>query len=510
FSCTTCYPIVEQPSIPFLTFTNWVNLNYHITNHSQATIQIFEHLCNHPLNNLPELFIRNLIFSFHYFINPDNYLDILNNFCNIYNQSNQFVEDPLGPQVDTSNYIQKIDSNSDNLIELGEDSDDTVTEVPKNYTFSDSESSKEKMAREQAQALNNLATQIAHLVNQIHYTSPLTFNVAASSLPQIFVNRLHQELSIAIAPFTSNTLQAAYDRAKAFKNIYKQNLTYSTSYSIPTIAPRHSLNPFVTLPLPFNSLDSAIEKLTEVLNSTVTQIKKNNRPLPHNSPKIILSPNNNNQGFVHISKEDSPFFANGATPKQHDIRSHKHVRVKSERTNKLIESSFIELPNLPEQDKDSNKPRASNKPTKKTIVSYKDVDNDSEEEITDKEFEEEELEDRIFNFVKIDKYGYFNKYYSRNNDAIIKTRLNPILKLYTTSKLFDINNPSIINSVISINPNHLTSDNNIIKFSAIPDCEEDNNNIFKVNLIDKLTDFYFDDKNNYNKTSNVFGRTGLT
>ncbi|CAG8593233.1 2224_t:CDS:2, partial [Dentiscutata heterogama] len=194
--------------------------------------------------------------------------------------SNRFGVDPLGPQVDAGNRIQEL-TDSEDLIELGEDSDDTVTGAPNNNSASDSEDSEEEMNH------------------------------------------------------------------------------------------------------------SAIEKLIEVLNNTVTQIKENSRPPPRNPPRnniicfncgrtVHIAPppqqeaiqtllnsmanlnitnptNNNNQTFIHLPEEDTPFFANSVTPKQHDTRSHKRVRVESE--DKTNEPSIREFSNLLEQDKTSDKPK---------------------------------------------------------------------------------------------------------------------------------------------------------
>ncbi|CAG8563403.1 14757_t:CDS:2, partial [Dentiscutata heterogama] len=215
-----------------------------------------------------------------------------------------------------------------------------------------------------------------------------------------------------------------------------------------------------------------------------------------------------------IELEDTPFFVNDVTPKQHNTRSHKLVRVESE--DKTNEPSIGEFSNLPEQDKASDKPKVPNKPTKKNIAPQKkndrpskimeldeDTDEDSEDDIPNEEFEEEELEDKIFNFSNISECGFFNKYYSRNYDLVIYNKLYPIFEFKVAPEILNIKPLRITAPALMTSDNQNFNNNPKLSTDILifySDYEKDDDNAFGSNQslsIDtksvdfiEFTDFY--------------------
>ncbi|RIB22633.1 hypothetical protein C2G38_2173503 [Gigaspora rosea] len=94
-----------------------------------------------------------------------------------------------------------------------------------------------------------------------------------SAKAQMFLNGLRSELFIAVSLFTPNTLQAAYERAKAFENAYKQNPTYAAfleqtpGYPFQVV---QQLNvPIQASGLTSNGTEVALNKLTEAINKMI-------------------------------------------------------------------------------------------------------------------------------------------------------------------------------------------------------------------------------------------------
>ncbi|CAG8559382.1 16235_t:CDS:2 [Cetraspora pellucida] len=104
---------------------------------------------------------------------------------------------------------------------------------------------------------------------------------------QIFLNGLRPEFVLAVAPSTSNTLQAAYERAKAYESACKQNLSY---HSVPLSALYSAQSaPYVSAGFqPSTSAsESAIEKLTEAVNKMLIQFQDRRSSGPGNSNRPV-------------------------------------------------------------------------------------------------------------------------------------------------------------------------------------------------------------------------------
>ncbi|CAG8629027.1 9885_t:CDS:2, partial [Ambispora leptoticha] len=101
---------------------------------------------------------------------------------------------------------------------------------------------------------------------------------------QMFINGLRPELSTAVAPFMPNTLSAAYERAKAFENSFKQNPLYYNPYLTTSLHPSPylvshpavstspspnsiSVNPSVPTPSTISSPISHSTKTEDVLDT---------------------------------------------------------------------------------------------------------------------------------------------------------------------------------------------------------------------------------------------------
>jgi hypothetical protein len=130
-----------------------------------------------------------------------------------------------------------------------------------------------------------------------------------TSKAQMFINGLRTELSAGVAAFTPNTLQAAYEKAKALETIHKQNPVYAAFLGYP------SVDPFSTMNANFSSdshnnndnTGSALNKLTEAITAVLDHVKRD-------TPRTSYNNNNNNSnrtkptcyncGTVgHISRE---------------------------------------------------------------------------------------------------------------------------------------------------------------------------------------------------------------
>jgi len=117
-----------------------------------------------------------------------------------------------------------------------------------------------------------------------------------SAKAQMFINGLRSELYMAVSPFTPNTLQAAYDRAKAFENAYKQNPTYAAflgqavGYPFQIAQQQHnSIQVPTSVP---NGTETAINRLTEAVNKMMIQIQDQRRP-PRSYQPNPRNPNSN-------------------------------------------------------------------------------------------------------------------------------------------------------------------------------------------------------------------------
>jgi len=62
---------------------------------------------------------------------------------------------------------------------------------------------------------------------------------------QMFINGLRPELSASVSPFMPNTLVAAYERAKAFENSFKQNSLYYNPYLLNSLQIPPVTSPYV-------------------------------------------------------------------------------------------------------------------------------------------------------------------------------------------------------------------------------------------------------------------------
>ena len=148
-----------------------------------------------------------------------------------------------------------------------------------------------------------------------------------SAKAQMFINGLRSELFMAVSPFTPNTLQAAYERAKAFENTYKQNPTYAAflgqTSGYPFQVAQYQNNSAQPPILTSTGTDEAINKLTEAVNKMMIQIQdqrrpqRNYQPNPRNpNPNPIVCYNCGRPG--HISR-------NCTTPRQTPIANNPPV-----------------------------------------------------------------------------------------------------------------------------------------------------------------------------------------
>src|SRR5260363_79446 len=101
-----------------------------------------------------------------------------------------------------------------------------------------------------------------------------------SAKAQMFINGLRPELSTSVAPFLPNSLTAAYERAKAFENSFKQNPHYFNPYlPVSTTTPQPSV---LVIPSAANispaqapsRTEEAIVKLGEEFTAMAAQFKE--------------------------------------------------------------------------------------------------------------------------------------------------------------------------------------------------------------------------------------------
>ncbi|CAG8632549.1 10075_t:CDS:2 [Ambispora leptoticha] len=145
-----------------------------------------------------------------------------------------------------------------------------------------------------------------------------------SSLPdtakaQIFINGLRPELSTAVASFMPNTLSAAYERAKAFENSFKQNPFFYNPYlmAFPQSAAMISSNPPA---VNSSNMEEVLVKFTKTLNMTGHYAHNCTNPLPHNNLGAVTTESNatplgqNNRpqnNLPPINNNDAPVRAHG-------------------------------------------------------------------------------------------------------------------------------------------------------------------------------------------------------
>ncbi|RHZ84788.1 hypothetical protein Glove_75g10 [Diversispora epigaea] len=126
---------------------------------------------------------------------------------------------------------------------------------------------------------------------------------------QMFINGLHTELSTGVAAFTPNTLQAAYNKAKALETIHKQNPVYAAFLGYLSVGPFSAINSsFVSESKNNNNNnDSALTKLTEAITVVlghVNQTQKRDTPRTSYNNSERPKPTCYNCGIVdHISRE---------------------------------------------------------------------------------------------------------------------------------------------------------------------------------------------------------------
>lgn len=100
---------------------------------------------------------------------------------------------------------------------------------------------------------------------------------------QIFLNGLRPEFVLAVAPSTPNTLQAAYERARAYESTCKQNLLCPSIPLSALYSGQVASSVPIGLPSTETTSGSAIEKLTEAVNKMLIQLQEK-RTLPAGNP----------------------------------------------------------------------------------------------------------------------------------------------------------------------------------------------------------------------------------
>ncbi|CAG8642933.1 1639_t:CDS:1 [Cetraspora pellucida] len=99
---------------------------------------------------------------------------------------------------------------------------------------------------------------------------------------QMFINGLCPKLYMTVSPLTPNMLEDAYARAKAFENIYRNNLTHTAFMTQPIGYPIYLAQRIVGTPVApqmnYNKMEEALLKLTEAINKMITQHQDQRRP----------------------------------------------------------------------------------------------------------------------------------------------------------------------------------------------------------------------------------------
>ncbi|RHZ79386.1 hypothetical protein Glove_147g55 [Diversispora epigaea] len=151
-----------------------------------------------------------------------------------------------------------------------------------------------------------------------------------STKAQIFVNGLRPEFCLHVSSLTPNNLQDAYNRAKAYENALKQNLTYAALLGFHAAGPAFNMNNSTSslVPVPscypnnfpvassnpvlINTIETAISKRESPRPVNNNNNNFNNRPRPvcyncGNTGHIIRDcPRPRNRPFNHPNENDLP------------------------------------------------------------------------------------------------------------------------------------------------------------------------------------------------------------
>ncbi|CAG8657684.1 17053_t:CDS:2 [Cetraspora pellucida] len=159
------------------------------------------------------------------------------------------------------------------------------------------------------------------------------------------IQELFPEIVLAITSSTPNTLQATYERAKAYKSACKQSFPHFPVSINALYSSQIPLNTALGFPTSITTSESAIKKLTKVVNKMLIQLQNRNcctsisinssSPNPNSTGPLkpytlltlaaSLNPSNNQYDqhtYVSITVEDVPLFA----IKSHKICQSKHKR----------------------------------------------------------------------------------------------------------------------------------------------------------------------------------------
>ncbi|CAG8704625.1 27018_t:CDS:2, partial [Dentiscutata erythropus] len=93
-SCTTCY-LPQEPTPCFITFWMWFSTFQPANFYSQHALRRFEKLSNFKIYQIPDQLLCCFIFSFRYKEHPNDFSTLVNEFLTAYQETNQFAEDPL-------------------------------------------------------------------------------------------------------------------------------------------------------------------------------------------------------------------------------------------------------------------------------------------------------------------------------------------------------------------------------------------------------------------------------
>ncbi|CAG8634586.1 3369_t:CDS:2, partial [Diversispora eburnea] len=296
-SCTICHPPTPISTVQFLNFWNWYSAEFPSFSYTLRTQTNFSLLENHTFNDIPELVLTNLFSSIRHTQFPGNYPILINTFFEAYSRTNRFTEDAFEVLYTDSETrsISSVNSSEKSFSENSEHS--SVEEI--NPVLNRQLHQLPIMAQQQPQASaatwwtirrgqqplidrwndpNNIPqsfrpTFIAHFRTatleakwfaqltqrkQLPTESVDTYHAEMEELirrveagghqypdtskAQMFINGLRTELSAGVAAFTPNTLQAAYEKAKALETIHKQNPVYAAFLGYPSVGPFSTMN----------------------------------------------------------------------------------------------------------------------------------------------------------------------------------------------------------------------------------------------------------------------------
>ncbi|CAG8514194.1 11770_t:CDS:2, partial [Racocetra fulgida] len=363
-------------------------------------------------------------------------------FLQVYQQYDHFNVDPDNPQEEAAgNRIEEIGSEDEDLINLGEESDeDTVIEVLNND--SSSESSENNIVRnpqDQARALNNLADQIFNLVNQIKPTpTPQDIEKAFVANQVTDARKLSVIISYLKGPAATPNIDLWNDphnrnlsfqpefalESKWFSKLFTRK-QYSleavdTYYTVIVELFRHVEAEGARYPniakvqifvnglhpeLSVADMDSDIEKLNETLNNMLHHLKDQNKN---------FTKNQTHSNIVCFSCEHTGYIAPHC-PNNNISHSNQNKNYQSNNRN------FNNSNN-----------GSSNYVCSLKIVDVVEKGEEFEEssKISEDEFEEEKLDDHMFNFVAFKNY-LSNLNSSITSSSIINNNNSLYSNLYT-------------------------------------------------------------------------------